>query len=216
MLPKVKPVSRGVVVNADQYAYEAGSSGLSIRFPAWALEGGRDQISIRLNDPDTWQKIKKEMVGMLEERGFHDLSWAVVATYRPDRSLEGLSIKDIAMRQKKNDNSSKDKGSCEWWNLVHQPVYVLHRDLRWLDLRQRDLRFCLRRRLGLWLGVNRFLDWNDFSRCGHDFGRPLSDDGVRRPRAGTAGLRPAVQPDPGRRRGRRGDDRGPAPGWSCD
>ncbi len=94
---------RGVVVNADQYAYEAGSSGLSIRFPSWALEGGRDQINKRLNDPETWQKIKKEMLGMLEERGFHDLSWAVVASYRADRSLEGLSIKDIAMKQKKSD-----------------------------------------------------------------------------------------------------------------
>jgi N-acyl-D-amino-acid deacylase len=94
---------RGVVVNADQYAYEAGSSGLSIRFPSWALEGGRDQVNKRLNDPQTWQKIKKEMLGMLEERGFHDLSWAVVASYRADRSLEGLSIKEIAMKVKLSD-----------------------------------------------------------------------------------------------------------------
>ncbi len=42
---------------------------------------------------------------MLEERGFHDLSWAVVATYRPDKSLEGLSIKEIAMKLRKNDDT---------------------------------------------------------------------------------------------------------------
>ena len=65
---------RGVEVEADQYAYEAGSSGLSIRFPAWALEGGRAQIAGRLNDPPTWAKIKKEMIQLYEERGFHDLS----------------------------------------------------------------------------------------------------------------------------------------------
>jgi N-acyl-D-amino-acid deacylase len=97
---------RGVAVHADQYAYEAGSSGLSIRFPSWALEGGRDQISRRLNDPETWQKIKREMLGMLQERGFQDLSWAVVSAYRADPSLEGLSIKDIALKLKRD-------GSCD-------------------------------------------------------------------------------------------------------
>jgi N-acyl-D-amino-acid deacylase len=100
-----KARGRGVVVHADQYAYEAGSSGLGIRFPAWSLEGGRDQTARRLNDPATWQKIKREMLAMLEERGFHDLSWAVVASYRPDPSCEGLSIKDIAQKLK-GDNSS--------------------------------------------------------------------------------------------------------------
>jgi len=33
---------RGVKVQADQYAYTAGSSSLSIRFPAWVLEGVYD------------------------------------------------------------------------------------------------------------------------------------------------------------------------------
>jgi N-acyl-D-amino-acid deacylase len=93
---------RGVVVHADQYAYEAGSAGLSIRFPSWVLEGGRNQITQRLNDPATWQKIKREMLGMLEERGFHDLSWAVVSSYRADPSLEGLSVKDIALKLKQD------------------------------------------------------------------------------------------------------------------
>ena len=95
---------RGVQVHADQYAYEAASSGLSIRFPSWALEGGRGQISQRLNDPPTWQKIKSEMQGLLAERGFQDLSWAVVSSYRADRSLEGLSMKDIAMKLERDDS----------------------------------------------------------------------------------------------------------------
>jgi N-acyl-D-amino-acid deacylase len=94
---------RGVVVQADQYAYEAGSSSLSIRFPSWALEGGRDQVNLRLNDGPTWQKIKKEMTAMLAERGFRDLSWAVVSSYRADRSVEGLSIKEIAKKWKQED-----------------------------------------------------------------------------------------------------------------
>jgi len=93
---------RGLVIYADQYAYEAASAGLSIRFPSWVLEGGREQIARRLNDPATWQAVKREMLGMLEERGFHDLSWAVISSYRADPSLEGLSVKDVALKQKRD------------------------------------------------------------------------------------------------------------------
>lgn len=91
---------RGVAVQADQYAYTAASSSLSIRFPAWALEGGQQEIGRRLNDPSTWQKIKSEMVDLLRGRGFRDLSWAVVASCRADPSLEGLSIKEVALKRK--------------------------------------------------------------------------------------------------------------------
>jgi N-acyl-D-amino-acid deacylase len=89
---------RGVEVWADQYAYTAGASSLSIRFPGWALEGGREKTAERLNDPATWERIKGEVRGLLAERGFTDLSWAVIASYRDDPSLNGLSIKQAAAR----------------------------------------------------------------------------------------------------------------------
>jgi len=88
----------GVRVQADQYAYTAGSSSLSIRFPSWALEGGAVQMRARLNDPLTWARIKKEMQALFEERGFTDLSWAAVASYRADPSLNGLSMKEVASK----------------------------------------------------------------------------------------------------------------------
>ena len=91
---------RGVNVQADQYAYTAGSSSLSIRFPSWALEGGRPEVAKRLNDPATWAKIKAEMKALLEERGFTDLSWAAIATYRADPSLNGLTMKAVAEKLK--------------------------------------------------------------------------------------------------------------------
>jgi N-acyl-D-amino-acid deacylase len=90
--------TQGVDVQADQYAYTAAASSLSIRFPAWALEGGPDRIRERLNDPQTWARIKKEMEALYEERGFSDLSWATVASYEPDPSMGGLSMKDVAMK----------------------------------------------------------------------------------------------------------------------
>jgi N-acyl-D-amino-acid deacylase len=95
---------RGIDVRADQYAYTAASSTLGIRFPSWALEGGRSQIAERLNTPATWEKIKQEMAGLLAERGLTDLSFAVVAMYRPDTSLNGLSMKQIAARRKGGDS----------------------------------------------------------------------------------------------------------------
>lgn len=90
--------AQGVDVRADQYAYTAGSSSLSIRFPSWALEGGDDRVRERLNDATTWVRIKKAMIVLYEERGFKDLSWAAVASYRPDPSLNGLSMKDVAQK----------------------------------------------------------------------------------------------------------------------
>ena len=62
---------KGIAVEADQYAYTAASSCLSIRFPSWALEGGQSQIEARLNDPPTWEKIKAEIRQLLAERGLH-------------------------------------------------------------------------------------------------------------------------------------------------
>jgi N-acyl-D-amino-acid deacylase len=95
--------ARGVDVQADQHAYAAASSSLGIRFPAWALEGGQIAISGRLNDPGSWARIKSEMRTMLAERGLQDLSSAVIATYAPDTSLQGLSLKQVAVKLKSSD-----------------------------------------------------------------------------------------------------------------
>jgi N-acyl-D-amino-acid deacylase len=97
--------AKGVDVRADQYAYTAASSGLGIRFPAWVLEGGQSKIAERLNTPATWEKIKLEMAGLLAERGLRDLSFAVVAMYRPDASFNGQSMQQIAQRVKGSDSA---------------------------------------------------------------------------------------------------------------
>jgi len=97
--------ARGIDVEADQYAYTAASSSLSIRFPAWSLEGGQDAIAKRFNDPEAWTKIKSEMRDLLAERGLSDLSFAVVASYRPDSSLNGLSMKQVASRLRGSDSA---------------------------------------------------------------------------------------------------------------
>ncbi|MBM3749682.1 MAG: D-aminoacylase [Acidimicrobiia bacterium] len=89
---------RGIDVEADQYAYTAGSSGLAIRFPSWALEGTNAEVTARLKDDATWARIRNEIVQLLAERGFTDLSWATVATYRPQPEYNGLSMKAVAQK----------------------------------------------------------------------------------------------------------------------
>jgi N-acyl-D-aspartate/D-glutamate deacylase len=90
---------KGVDVRADQYAYTAASSTLGVRFPSWALEGGPARIAERLNTPATWETIKADMRALLAERGLRDLSFAVVAMYAPDRSLNGLSMQQVALKR---------------------------------------------------------------------------------------------------------------------
>jgi N-acyl-D-amino-acid deacylase len=95
---------KGIRVGADQYVYSAASSTLGIRFPAWVLEGSQDDINRRLDDPQLWSRIKKEMRALIRERGLEDYDFAVVAQYRPDPTRHGLSIKQVARREQKRDD----------------------------------------------------------------------------------------------------------------
>jgi N-acyl-D-amino-acid deacylase len=97
--------AKGMDVQADQYVYTAASSTLGIRFPSWALEGGQERIAERLNDPATWAKIKDEMRALLAERGLSDLSFAVVASYRADPTMNGLTMKQAAARLKQSETA---------------------------------------------------------------------------------------------------------------
>ena len=117
---------KGIDVRADQYAYTAASSTLGIRFPSWALEGGQAQITERLNDPATWQKIKTEMAGLLAERGLRDLSFAVVAMHRADPSLNGLSMQQIAARRLGSDSADAQFETARTMMLAGGASMVYH------------------------------------------------------------------------------------------
>jgi N-acyl-D-amino-acid deacylase len=90
--------AKGMKVNADVYLYDAASSSLGIRFPSWVLEGGEDKIKERLDDEATWARIKEEMKKLIRERGLENYTFARVASYRADPSLNGLTIPEVARR----------------------------------------------------------------------------------------------------------------------
>ena len=90
--------ARGIAVTADQYVYDAASSSLGIRFPAWVLEGGQDAINGRLDDAATWTRIRDEMRELIAERGIADYGFARIASHAADPALNGLSIPEAAER----------------------------------------------------------------------------------------------------------------------
>lgn len=87
--------SEGVDVVVDQYPYERSSTGLSITLPSWALADGDDKIKERLKDPQTRARIAAEMQRMLSALGHEDYSYALIAGFRPDRSIEGKTISEV-------------------------------------------------------------------------------------------------------------------------
>ena len=86
----------GVDVVVDQYPYDRSSTNLGITLPSWALADGADAIRKRLADPATKARIIDEMQTKLSGIGQKDYSYATVAGFEPDRSLEGKTITEIA------------------------------------------------------------------------------------------------------------------------
>ena len=118
--------SRGVDVMADQYAYTAASSTLGIRFPSWVLEGGQDATAARLNDPAQWARIKKDMIGLLAERGLSDLSFAVVASHPANPALNGLTMKQVAARLRDSDSADAQLEAARELMLANGASMVYH------------------------------------------------------------------------------------------
>ena len=102
---------RGLAVTVDQYAYTASSTSLDIRLPDWLLAGGREEGKKRLAEKETRARVVREMKEGLKRTGFKDYDYAVVASYAPNPSFNGKSIKAISkeVRGKSDLNSQIDQ-----------------------------------------------------------------------------------------------------------
>ena len=85
----------GLEITVDAYPYPRASSSLGIYLPSWALADGPEAILTRLRDPDTRRKIIEGMKELLAVQGFTDYSFATVAGFKADPSLEGKTISEI-------------------------------------------------------------------------------------------------------------------------
>lgn len=57
----------GLRITADMYTYPAGATGLDAAMPPWVQEGGLEAWRLRLQDPATRQRVKREMTTPTDE-----------------------------------------------------------------------------------------------------------------------------------------------------
>ena len=98
-----KARNNGVNILLDQYPYAASHTGLSVLIPAWARAGGQEKFIERLSDPESYAKIKEEIIfNILNDRGGEDLNRIQFARVKWKPELEGKTLKDwIVMDGKK-------------------------------------------------------------------------------------------------------------------
>ena len=100
--------ARGLTVTVDQYAYTASSTSLASRMPSWVHAGGFEEAKKRLTDKATRECAISDMKDALKRSGFKDYSFAVVASYGPDKSFNGKSIAEITKQvRNKSDVTSQ-------------------------------------------------------------------------------------------------------------
>jgi len=101
--------AEGLDISADIYPYIAGSTSLSACLPPWALEGGVEKVLPRLRDPETRQRLKREISAdstdweniYLGSGGPGGVLVSAVVNRDLD-SLQGKRISQIAEEQKKD------------------------------------------------------------------------------------------------------------------
>jgi N-acyl-D-amino-acid deacylase len=89
----------GVDVVVDQYPYDRSSTDLGMLIPSWALADGQAAIRKRLADADTRERIAAEMEKNVTALGQTDYSFAAIASYGPDASLDGKTITEVSAQK---------------------------------------------------------------------------------------------------------------------
>lgn len=90
-----KARNEGIEVTIDQYPYTASSTGLSTLIPDEIMADGNDSVKARLSRPEVQKYVIDYMLKKLKQRKLNHYSYAVVAFYRADTTLNGKSIEEI-------------------------------------------------------------------------------------------------------------------------
>ncbi len=106
----------GLTITADMYTYVAGATGLDAAMPPWVQEGGYQQWSERLQDPEIRARVYKEMTtktddweNLLLSAGTADN--VLLVGFRNDslKYLQGKTLKEVAeMRGKSPEETAMD------------------------------------------------------------------------------------------------------------
>src|SRR5437762_4144421 len=89
--------ARGVDATIDQYPYTASSTSIQAALmPAWSLEGGRQEVMKRLQNPSMRSELRKETARLIsEERGGGDPQNVQLARCDWDHALDGKRLGDV-------------------------------------------------------------------------------------------------------------------------
>lgn len=98
--------SSGMRVTMDAYAYTASSTSLDILMPP-ELRGPATPYRAILKDPRRKSQAISGMLAQLKDDGFADYSFARIAYFHRDHSIEGLAIPDVAVRLRLASNSGR-------------------------------------------------------------------------------------------------------------
>ncbi len=90
---------RGLSLTLDIYPYTAVSMGFTSSFPAWSLEGGRELLVRRLDDPDLYERIRSALVArrFVSPAGHNRLRATFVADCPGHPDYDGLSLEEILL-----------------------------------------------------------------------------------------------------------------------
>lgn len=100
--------NNGQDVTIDQYPYIASSTTLDQTLPSWAFSGGRDSLKWRLKNPQLRNRIKKDMLIQLKKKTLRDFSYAVIARYPPDSTLNGLNISEVNLKKGRKHSAGNE------------------------------------------------------------------------------------------------------------
>lgn len=95
--------AEGLDITQDQYMYPASSTGISSRVPKWAREGGSKAYLKRFNDPKDHARMIADIKEDMAESQAEDLSYIYIASYKYDKSLNGLNVKEAAAKSRGSD-----------------------------------------------------------------------------------------------------------------
>ncbi len=92
----------GLGITQDEYMYTASSTGLAQLVPEKYREGGK--FRERLGQPEEKARMIADMKLNLKKNGRSDYAYAVIASYKPDRSLNGLNLVQAARKKRGSDS----------------------------------------------------------------------------------------------------------------
>jgi N-acyl-D-amino-acid deacylase len=90
-----KAAQRGLPVTADRYPYIAYSTGLTVLFPQWALDGGMERLIARLKDRRVRESMKADTLEKVKGYGWEKIVISNVDKEQ-NKDLIGKNIREIA------------------------------------------------------------------------------------------------------------------------